>query len=97
MKVCATSGTVHAVRMSHDGKTADLTIHHGDRKAPSKSNPFPEQPQTSHTIAAKHAPHFPVGKKVKVTVSTAEPDADDTNYAASNTIGKGFMAGKSKG
>lgn len=98
-KVCATSGTVHAVRMSDDGKTADLTIHHGEPVGPTKANPFPHQPQTQHTVAAKHAASFPVGRSVKMTLSTAEPDADDqeTTDTPSSSIGKGYAMGATRG
>lgn len=105
-KVCATAGTVHAVRMSQDGKTADLTIHHGDAPASTKANPFPERPQTTHTIQAKHAGHFPVGTPVKMTLSTAntaapqaDGDADDeeTENVPSSAIGKAYAMGSKKG
>ena len=100
-KVCATAGIVHAVRMSQDGKTADLTIHHGDAPASTKANPFPERPQTTHTIQAKHASHFPVGTPVKMTLSTAQADGDDgdeeTADVPSSSIGKGYAMGAKKG
>lgn len=101
-KVAVTSGTVRAVRMSQDGKTADLTIHHGATKQPTKGNPFPEQAQTQHTIAAKHAQHFPVGKEVKLTLSTAEPDADDAETSdsprnGSPAISRGYTIGATSG
>ena len=106
-KITSTPGIVHAVSMSHDGKTANLTIHHGPPAKASKANPFPDQPQTVHTIAAKHAQHFPVGKSVKMTLSTApneeagesSPDNEDQETATvpSKAIGKGFMVGKAKG
>lgn len=107
MPKVTTKGTVHAVRMSHDGKTADVTVHHGAPIKASKANPYPEQPQSSHTIPAKHAQHFPVGAPVTMTMRTQAPseeqgetapdnEAQETATVPSKAIGKGFMAGKAK-
>jgi hypothetical protein len=87
--------------MAHDGKTADLTIHHGAAPKASKTHPFPDRPQTTHTIPAKHAAHFPVGTPVKMTLSTASADQDDDAETAdvhvSSSIGAGYAKGTIKG
>lgn len=87
--------------MQDSGKTADLTIHHGEPPKSSKANPFPDRPQTTHTIPAKHAAHFPVGTPVKMTLSTtssqADGDDEETENVPSSSIGAGYAKGVAKG
>lgn len=73
-------GEVVSVGKHHSGSHTEVRVVHGKRKKTTGKNSdymFDDRPSTNIPVSNRHAKHFPVGKKVRMTVEPLDEDADD--------------------